>query len=242
MRLLRSAVFNIVMFGSCGLLSLWCVLAAWAMPDDYILVVARLWARLCFWGLRVFCGITLRAEGFETLPPDGTIIAAQHQSALDILVWIHLLPRPAFVFKRELKRIPIFGRLLEPSGMIPVDRGGGRVALRSMVAGATKAIEAGRQIVIFPEGTRVAPHVRGHLRHGIAALEQAGIAPIFPASTDSGLCWGRRAFAKTPGVVRVTLHAPLPPGLEREEVLTRLATLYYGALPIPLATEAAEAI
>ncbi|WP_298282535.1 1-acyl-sn-glycerol-3-phosphate acyltransferase [Acidocella sp.] len=242
MRLLRSAVFNIVMFGSCGLLSLWCALAAWTKPDDRVLVAARIWARICFWSLRVFCGITLRAEGFEALPPGGTIIAAQHQSALDILVWIHLLPRPAFVFKRELKRIPVFGQLLEPSGMIPVDRGGGRVALRAMVAGATQAIAAGRQIVIFPEGTRVAPHVRGHLRHGIAALEQAGIAPIFPASTDSGVCWGRRAFAKTPGIVRVTLHAPLPPGLRREAVLARLATLYYGEPPARLANEEAKDI
>jgi 1-acyl-sn-glycerol-3-phosphate acyltransferase len=240
MRLLRSLAFNIIMFGSCALLSLWCALTAWVNPASYILTMARLWARICFWALDYFCGVTLKAEGLDRLPDGGTIIAAQHQSALDILVWVHLLPHPAFVFKRELKRIPVFGSLLEPAGMIPVDRGGGRTALLGMVEGATLALDAGRQIVIFPEGTRVAPGVIGHLRNGIAALEDSGIAPILPASTDSGVCWGRRAFVKTPGCVRVTVHEALPPGLERAELLGRLASLYYGQAASRPAPQPAE--
>ncbi|MDD2705072.1 MAG: lysophospholipid acyltransferase family protein [Acidocella sp.] len=234
MRLLRSSAFNILMFGSGSLLSLWCVLGGRYLPGG-ILAVAQLWGRICIWGLRVFCGITLQAEGLEALPVGGAIIAAQHQSAMDILVWLALLPRPAFVFKKELRRIPLFGPMLEPAGMIPVDRGGGGTALREMVTGVRQAVAAGRQVIIFPEGTRMAYGARGKLRQGIAALARGTGAPVLPAATNSGQRWGRKAFGKHPGPVLVKLHPPLPQGLTREEVLTQLEDVYYGPENTPAA-------
>ncbi|WP_298224536.1 1-acyl-sn-glycerol-3-phosphate acyltransferase [Acidocella sp.] len=227
MQPLRSFAFNAVLWGSGALLSLWCVLFGRCLKDG-ILRTARGWARISLWALRVFCGITVSAQGMELLPEGGCVIAAQHQSALDILVWISLLPRPAFVFKKELRRIPMFGGLLEPGGMIPVDRGGGRKALLDMVEGARQAVTAGRQVVIFPEGTRVAYGERRDLRHGIVALAQSVEAPVLPASTDSGLRWGPRAFGKHPGTVHVTLHPPVAKPLTREKLLALLSELYYG--------------
>lgn len=226
MQRLRSFAFNAVLWVSGALLSLWCMLIGRFLPDG-ILHAARLWARISLWSLRVFCGIRLDAQGMELLPQGGCVIAAQHQSALDILVWVSLLPRPAFVFKKELKRLPMFGSLLEPAGMIAVDRGGGRKALRHMVENAHAAVAAGRQVVIFPEGTRVAPGVKGEIRNGIVALAQGLHAPLFPATTDSGLRWGRLAFNKKPGPVNVTLHPAVPSGLSREEMLATLTRLYY---------------
>lgn len=227
MRFLRAALFQTVMLGSGTLLSLWAACFAQFRPDG-ILRTAQLWARLCLWALRVCCGVTVKVEGLEHLPAGGAVIAAQHQSALDILIWLTLLPRPAFAFKRELRRIPVFGWLLAPAGMIPVNRGGGRAALRELVAGAKQAAVAGRQVVIFPEGTRVAPGRRGELRQGIVAVAQSVTVPVLPAATDSGKSWGRNAFSKTPGVVHVWLHPPLPPELSRGELLRRLAQIYYG--------------
>ncbi|MGE4480998.1 lysophospholipid acyltransferase family protein [Acidocella sp.] len=227
MQHLRSFAFNAVLWGAGAVLSLWCLLIGRHFKDG-ILRTAKLWANLSLWALRLFCGITLEARGMEWLPSGGCVIAAQHQSALDILLWISLLPRPAFVFKKELRRIPVFGILLEPSGMIPVDRGGGRKALRRMVEQTQAAAATGRQVVIFPEGTRVAPGVKGELRHGIAAVAQGLAAPLLPATTDTGLRWGRQAFNKQPGPVHVTLHPPLEPGLNREALLARLGQLYYG--------------
>ena len=227
MQSLRSFAFNTVMWGSGAVLSLWCALIG-RYAHDGIVRGARRWARTSLWALRVFCGITLDTQGMERLPEGGCVIVAQHQSALDILLWLALLPRPAFVFKKELRRIPIFGALLEPSGMIPVNRGGGRKALLDMVEGARQAVAAGRQVVIFPEGTRVAHGVRGELRHGIAALAQGVEAPMLPASTDSGVRWGPRAFRKHPGPVHVVLHPPVAKALTREELLTLLGKLYYG--------------
>lgn len=229
MRIIRSAGFNVIMFGSGALLSLYCVLVARFLPGG-ILRVARAWTRLCLWGLRVCCGITLEVRGLENLPAGGAVIAAQHQSALDILLWIAIAPHPAFVFKKELKRIPLFGSLLEPSGMIPVDRGGGSAALREMVAGAAAAAAAGRQVIIFPEGTRVAYGERGQIRNGVAAVAQAAGVPLLPAATNSGQCWGRKAFGKTQGVVHVTILPALPAGLAREEIVARLAAAFYGTM------------
>lgn len=229
MQLLRSTGFNIIMFGSGALLSLWGVLVARFLPSG-IVPVARLWARICLWGLRVCCGIALETEGLENLPAGGVIIAAQHQSALDILIWLAVVPRPTFVFKRELKRIPLFGSLLEPAGMIRVDRSGGGTALREMVAGASAAAAAGRQVVIFPEGTRVAYGVRGQVRNGIVALAQAVNVPVLPAATNSGLRWGRKAYGKTAGPVYVAIQPALPAGLGREELVATLEELFYGTL------------
>ncbi|MBU6398112.1 MAG: 1-acyl-sn-glycerol-3-phosphate acyltransferase [Rhodospirillales bacterium] len=226
MQPLRSFAFNTALWGSGAVLSLWCALLG-RYRQNGILRAARRWARISLWALRVFCGVTVEAQGLERLPAGGCVIAAQHQSALDILVWLSLLPLPAFVFKKELRRIPVFGALLEPSGMIPVDRGGGRKALLAMVERAEQAVAGGRQVVIFPEGTRVPYGVRRELRHGIAALAQGVEAPVLPASTDSGLRWGPRAFNKRPGPVRVTLHAPVAKALTREELLETLGKLYY---------------
>lgn len=228
MRFLRHTAFQTIMIASGTVLSLWAACFA-QFRKDGIVHTAQLWARICLWALRVFCGVTVKAEGLENLPKGGAIIAAQHQSALDILIWLTLVPRPAFAFKRELRRIPIFGWLLEPAGMIPVNRGGGRAALREMVTGSKHAVEAGHQVIIFPEGTRMAPGVRGELRHGIVAVAQTVPAPLLPAATDSGTCWGRNSFNKTAGTVHIWLRPALPRGLKREALLRELEAVYYGA-------------
>jgi 1-acyl-sn-glycerol-3-phosphate acyltransferase len=230
MQLIRSTGFNIILFGSGALLSLYCVLGGRFMPGG-IVRVAKLWGRTSLWGLRVCCGVTLEVTGRENLPAGGAIIAAQHQSALDILMWLTIVPRPVFVFKRELKRIPLFGSLLEPSGMISVNRGGGGSALRDMVSGAAEAAAAGGQVIIFPEGTRVAYGVRGQIRNGIVALAQAVRVPVLPAATNSGLHWGRKSYGKTAGAVHVTILPPLAPGLTREQIVARLEEEFYGARP-----------
>jgi 1-acyl-sn-glycerol-3-phosphate acyltransferase len=215
------------MFGSGLMLSLWGTGLRVVAPQR-LTPLAQLWARICLATLRLCCGIEVRVEGLENLPPGGAIIAAQHQSALDILVWLVALPYPALVFKTELRKIPVFGPLLAPSGMIPVDRDGAAPALRKLLQDCRAAAAAGRQVVIFPEGTRVAPGARVDLQPGIVALAKAAGVPVLPAATDSGTCWGPRAFAKTPGTVRVRLLPPLPAGLPRDKIITELTSVYYG--------------
>ena len=214
------------MYSSGLVLSLWAYLVG-RHQQDGVLTAARLWARLCLAALRLFCGITVEPSGLEQLPAGSALIAAQHQSALDIFIWLALLPRPAFVFKSELGKIPIFGTMLIPGGMIPVNRGGGGAALQSMVAGCNTALADGRQIILFPEGTRVATGKRATLRHGITAVAHSTNTEIFPAATNSGQHWGARAFGKTPGPVHLKIFAPLPPTLLRDEIMAELIKDFY---------------
>lgn len=226
MFLLGSALFNLVLFGSGALGSLWGLVLKLVAPAR-ILPLGQAWARMIFAALRAFCGIRIEVSGLETLPAGPVLIAAQHQSALDTLVWLTLLPRPAYVLKAELLKLPLFGKLILPAGQIALDRGGGATALRRLTADCRLAAADGRQIVIFPEGTRMTPGQRGRLHPGVCAIARATGLAVVPAATDSGHCWGRRAFRKRPGVVRIRVLPPLAAGLDRAAMLGALERAFY---------------
>jgi 1-acyl-sn-glycerol-3-phosphate acyltransferase len=190
--------------------------------------MGQLWARLTLRALERCCGIDVELRGAEFLPADGAaLIAAQHQSAFDTLFWLTVLPRPAYVLKQELTRIPLFGPLLPASGFIPVDRDGGGTALRKMVAECRAAASQGAQVVIFPEGTRVPAGERGTVQPGVLALARALHLPVIPASTNSGRFWGRKSFKKKPGIITVTLHKPIKDCAGRRGLLSELERIYY---------------
>jgi 1-acyl-sn-glycerol-3-phosphate acyltransferase len=219
---LRSALFNAVFFPfsvGASLLGL----ALLPAPPAWVRWYVRQWARASLWLLRMTTGIRLRVTGAEHLPRGGAILAAKHQSAFDTMVWLVLLDRPLYVLKRELIRVPVWGWLARRAGHIAVDRAGGAAALRGMVREGAAAIEAGFQIVIFPEGTRSAPGERVPFQPGVAALAAASGAPVVPAATDSGRFWGRRAFRKRAGTLTVAVLPPLPPGLPRARLMAALA-------------------
>jgi 1-acyl-sn-glycerol-3-phosphate acyltransferase len=225
-RVIPSFLFNVFMFASGAVLSAYGRTLVWWAPAR-LPALERFWARLCLGALRLLCGITLRVEG-PVPPGGGVIIAAQHQSAMDIFIGLAVLRFPSFVLKQELLRLPLFGKLLLPGGMVAVDRDGGGAALRKMVAECREKLAAGRPIVIFPEGTRVPPGARGALQPGVVALAHALGVPVIPLSTDSGKRWGKQAFLKTPGPVAIKFHPALPPSLRREDMLAALAECYYG--------------
>lgn len=227
MILVRSVLFNIVMFGSGALFSLFGLVLNRVAPER-MLGAGMVWARFVLRVLALVCGIRLEVTGAEHLPTQGrALIAAQHQSAFDTLVWLTLLPRTAYVLKAELLKLPMMGKLLMPAGFIPVDRSGGAMALRQLVVDCRKAAKADKQIVIFPEGTRVAPGTRGDLLPGVVAVAHSLNLPVIPAATDSGLHWGRKAFKKYPGVVKLRVYPPLPVNMTRAEIISRLAACYY---------------
>ncbi len=219
---LRSLLFNIWFFGATLGMGLLGVPVRW-FSRRHALWVAQSWAGLVLGGAATLCGIRVAVVGREHLPTAGAaLIASQHQSAFDTLVWLRLVPRAAYVFKAELARVPLFGSLLVPAGQIPVDRGASFSAVRSLLRGADRAKADNRQIVIFPEGTRVAPGIEAELRPGIAALAARTGLPVIPVATDSGRYWGRRAFRKTPGVIRVVVGPPIPPGLPQAALIVAI--------------------
>lgn len=223
---LRTMIFYAAMYSSGLLMSVICLTLYKPFPG-IILPAGKIWCQFCLDALRFTCGIKVELAGTESLRATPYILAAQHQSALDILVLMAKLDSPAFIFKQELKSIPLFGRLLEPGGMIPVDRAGGAASLRKMVTAVQNTLAAGRCVIIFPEGTRVAPGEVTILHPGIAALGAACSAPIIPASTNSGKFWGASAFTKTAGTVRFEFFPALRPKMPRKELLEALAKRFY---------------
>jgi 1-acyl-sn-glycerol-3-phosphate acyltransferase len=219
---LRSALFNAFFFvfsAAYAVLLLPLLLA----PRRWLLQCVRLWAGLVLLALRLVCGIRVRVTGRERLPEGGAaLVAAKHQSAFDTVVWLWLLPNPAYVLKRELLGIPVWGWLARGSGMIAVDRLAGASAMRHLLRAGQAAAAEGRQMVIFPEGTRVPPGESRPYQPGVAALAAATGLPVIPVATDSGLLWGRRAFHKRPGTITVAALPPLPAGLRRDALLRRL--------------------
>ena len=232
MMLLRSALFNVWFYAVTGLFCLGApgVLLAVRIlgrvqGQRFATVYARAWAGCALAGLRPFAGIRWRVEG--ELPTSGAaLLAAQHQSAFETVLWALLLPRFCYVVKRELMSIPLFGTLLRASGMISVDRAAGMSALRGLLRDGGQAAADDRQIVIFPEGTRVAPDAQVSLHPGVAALAAHTGLPVIPVVTDSGRFWGRRAFRKQPGTIRVQILPPLAQGLTRQEILQRLEAAF----------------
>jgi 1-acyl-sn-glycerol-3-phosphate acyltransferase len=224
-RVVSSLLFFVILYGSGLAVSLYALAFARASAPRLMAVGAG-WARFNLAVLAVLCGVRVRREGWESLVPRA-VLAAQHQSELDILVLLAYLPAPTFVLKQELLKMPLFGACLRPAGMIPIDRAGAAPALRGMVKAARGALAAGRSIVIFPQGTRVAPGVRGVLQPGVTALAAITGAGVVPVTVDSGRCWGPKGLVITPGLVTVRVLPALAPGLGRAGLLEALAAAYY---------------
>lgn len=209
MTVLRSLLFNALFFGLtalAGLVLLPLVLA----PRRWLRGVMRLWARAVLALLRGVAGIRVALEGRENLPASGpALIASRHESAFDTAVWFALVPDAAYVMKKELFLIPVYGWFARASGQIGVDRAGSATALRALMRAAKAAAAEGRQVVIFPEGTRAAPGEAKPVQPGVVALAGATGLPVIPVRTDSGRCWPRRSFLKRPGTIRIVVGAPL---------------------------------
>ncbi len=177
---------------------------------------AHLWVRYHRWCAVWLLGITSRVEGAA---PDGAVlVAVKHQSMFETLEIMLMLKEPAMVLKRELADIPLWGWVVRRYGVIPVDRAGGAAALRRMMRAAEAAIAEGRPIVIFPEGTRVAPGERPPLQPGFAGLYRALKLAVAPVALNSGRLWPRNRFVKRPGIVTMRFMPLVPPDLPRGEI------------------------
>jgi 1-acyl-sn-glycerol-3-phosphate acyltransferase len=220
---LRSLAFNIAFFAATvvlGVLALPVLLA----PRRWVMRFGRFWDQCVLSLLKAIVGLDGEIRGLDKVPPGACLIAMKHQSAWDTLILPVVLGDPAIVLKRELLWIPVYGWYAARAGSIAIDRGGGAAALRGMVAAARKAAAQGRPIVIFPEGTRVAPGRRLPYQPGVAALCQALDVPVVPAAVNSGLFWGRRSFVKRPGRITLAFLDPIPPGLPRRRLMSELET------------------
>lgn len=234
---LRSLLFNVTFYVLTAIIAV-LLLPVLVGPHRWLMLGMGTWARLVIFSMSTICGIRLRVEGKENLPAQGAaLIAAKHHSTFDTIVWLSIFPDTAYVLKRELLWIPLYGWIARGARMISVDRDAGPSAMRTLLIQGRAAAKAGRQIVIFPEGTRVPPGVHGTYQPGIVALSAATGLPVIPVATDSGLCWGRRAFRKKAGTITVLILPALPVGLRRNALLARLKSEIEGATDRLLANQ-----
>jgi len=191
-------------------------------PRAVTMRFGQFWARIVLVLLRVIVGLDHEIRGLDRVPRSACIIAMKHQSAWDTLIPLVVFKDPAAIVKRELLLLPFYGWYAARAGSIGIDRKAGAKALRRMIVAARPVAAEERPIVIFPEGTRVAPGARLPYQPGVAALYQALATPLVPAAVNSGLFWGRRSFVKHPGRIVLEFLAPIPPGWPRRKVMAEL--------------------
>jgi 1-acyl-sn-glycerol-3-phosphate acyltransferase len=223
MIVIRSTIFNIALVLVTlvlGILGLPLVLG----PRRWICGLRDFWIRLVLWLLKVTVGLSHRVEGLEYLPKGAFMVASKHQSAWETLALHTIFQDPSIVLKQELLKLPVLGFYISKVGMVPIDRGAGGAALKSMMAAARKASGDGRPVLIFPQGTRVAPGDDAPYHSGVFALYRALNCPVVPVALNSGTFWSRQAFFKRPGVITVRILPTLPRGMDRKTFMHDLET------------------
>jgi 1-acyl-sn-glycerol-3-phosphate acyltransferase len=218
---LRSLVFNVLFYAVFVILAI-IALPTFLMPVRALMIMARLWANATLFLMRVICNIKVEFRGVEKIPQGPLLIVAKHQSFWETCALPPLFEHPIFILKRQLMRIPVFGQYLVKYGMIGIDRSAGVKALLEMTRRARTAVLSGRQLVIFPEGTRRPPGAPADYKTGFAQIYSACGVPCLPIALNSGLFWPRRTFMRYPGTLVVEFLDPLPPGLPKDEFISRV--------------------
>ncbi len=219
MLLIRSLLFDACLYGLMAIMGIACApMAIWSVDGAYLAIKA--YCRAVFWCLRVICGLKVEVRG--TIPSDDVIVCAKHQSFLDILILSAVLPRAKFIMKKELRWAPVLGLYALRIGSTPVNRGQRSRAMRDMVAHVERGETRPGQLVIYPQGTRVAPGDWKRYKIGTGVLYETMEQPCVPVATNVGLFWPKRGIYRKPGVAVVEFLDPIAPGMAKEAFLARL--------------------
>jgi len=179
-------------------------------------------------------------RGLEKIPDGPLIVASKHQSTWETFALLQFFDQPLYILKRELRWIPLFGWYLIKSNMIGVDRGAGGRALIETMRRAGEAVRRGRQLIIFPEGTRTPVDAPPNYKSGVGLIYADSKVACLPVALNSGLFWPRRTFMRYPGTLVVEFLDPLPPGLPRQEFNARISTVIEDATNRLVATARQE--
>jgi 1-acyl-sn-glycerol-3-phosphate acyltransferase len=211
MVLLRSQVYFVLMAVTVLLFGLPMALLGWLMPMSWRHALGNAWGLTNLWLLKSVCALTYEIKGLEHIPPGGAVIMSKHQSTWETIALRGLLPKTqAWVLKRELMWIPVFGWAMAVVHPIAIDRKAGRKAIKQVIDQGKARLAEGRNVIVFPEGTRTAPGQ--HHRYGIGGgllAEKAG-APVIPIAHNAGVFWARRGLRKYPGTIQVVIGEAIP--------------------------------
>lgn len=219
---LRSILFNTVFYAN---LIIWMIVMApfyFLSPRKKAYSVPKNWALSCHWLMEKIVGTTFEIEGLENIPPGGYILAPKHQSFWDTYALLPWLDDPVFILKRELTWIPLFGWYAGKQEMIPVNRSAKGKAMVGVMQRAKEAMSKGRQLIIYPEGTRRPPGAEPAYKYGIARLYRDIDVPVVPVAMHPGLFWPRHSTMRYPGHFKVRILPPIQQGLEPDVFFSTL--------------------
>jgi 1-acyl-sn-glycerol-3-phosphate acyltransferase len=223
MMLLRSLLFNLCFYALMIVLMILGVPALIAGRRS-IESYARFWVRLSLTLLDRICHLRVEFRGLQHLREGAAIVAAKHQSFLDVLALILHVRGFTFVYKRELGFIPLFGLYLRRSEQIAIDRAKRSAALPRVIAAAQRIFAEDRRLLIFPEGTRRPVGAPPVYKAGVARIAgETGVVCV-PVALNSGLFWRRRGFLRRPGTAVIEFLAPIEPQLDKESFMRLLET------------------
>jgi 1-acyl-sn-glycerol-3-phosphate acyltransferase len=218
---IRSALFNLAMYVASALICI-VLLPLLLGPMRWGQLAGVIWSGSILVLLKLICGLGHRVVGREHLPAGACIVAPKHHSTWETMAIYTLVERRVAVLKRELTWIPLFGWFTIKGKMIAVDRGAGSQALAAMTKRAREVIRGGRQLFIFPEGTRRAAGAEPRYKFGVAHLYDVIGVPCVPVALNSGLFWPRRSLIRLPGTIVVEFLEPIPPGLDKDAFFSRM--------------------
>ncbi|HXX25178.1 MAG TPA: lysophospholipid acyltransferase family protein [Pseudolabrys sp.] len=220
MQLIRSLVFQALFYLN-TVFWLMVALPTFFLPYRTVLGVAKTWGRVNLVLLRV-AGVKFEMRGRDKIPSGPLIVASKHQSTWETTALMPVFDNPLFILKRELQWIPVFGWLLIKGRMVPVNRGARSQALADMTERARIELSRGRQLIIFPEGTRRPAGAEPHYKYGVAHLYAAEGVPCLPVALNSGVFWPRHSLLLRPGTVVVEILDPILPGLDKDVFFKKL--------------------
>lgn len=219
---LRSLLFMLAMMVTTPLIVLALLLVFW-LPSRQRRLFVMPWVRLVMWLIRHVLGIEQRVLGAENIPATPCVILCKHQSAWETFALQLIFPLTAFVYKRELHWLPFFGWGIKLMPFVGIDRASGKAALKQVTERGKRRLAEGYHVVIFPEGTRVAPGEQRPFKIGGAWLAVKAGVPVVPVALNSGECWPRQAFLKTPGTVTISIGPAIDPSGQKIEAVNAVA-------------------
>ncbi|MCB1751810.1 MAG: 1-acyl-sn-glycerol-3-phosphate acyltransferase [Gammaproteobacteria bacterium] len=223
MILFRSLLYFASLIISTTLYGLLLSTIGWFLPFDKRSGIANQWARINLKLQKSICGLDYRVTGLENIPASNTIVLSKHQSAWETIALRCILPpEQTWVLKQELMWIPIFGWALAAAQPIAINRKAGRRAAGQIIAQGRARLQQGRTVIIFPEGTRVAPGTRKKYGIGGALLAEKTGYPVLPIAHNAGVFWRRRGLKKYPGTIQVVIGPVIDShGLKAAEINRR---------------------
>ncbi len=206
MILFRSLLYQVFLIASTLLYSIAVLMVGSNDSDRIVGRLGRHWGYANLWALKHLCGLDYRVQGIEHLPTQPAVVLCKHQSAWETIALRAFLPmQQSWVLKQELTKIPFFGWALARFKPIPIDRSAGRREITKLIREGTMLLDAGRLVIVFPEGTRVAPGMRHSYGVGGALLAERSGRPVVPIAHNAGVFWGRRSLLKRPGMIDVVI-------------------------------------